>query len=80
QPLSRLAGVMERFPQVLRNVRVVDRDRLDGDGKFWLVARDAQTQLGDDGRVASQAHAQLPPAHAVPAVRRGPVTLPCSDG
>jgi phosphoglucosamine mutase len=51
QPLSRLAGVMERFPQVLRNVRVVDRDRLDGDGKFWLVARDAQAQLGDDGRV-----------------------------
>jgi phosphoglucosamine mutase len=51
QPLSRLAGVMERFPQVLRNVRVVDRDRLDGDRKFWAAARDAQDQLGDDGRV-----------------------------
>jgi phosphoglucosamine mutase len=51
QPLSRLAGVMERFPQVLRNVRVVDRDRLDADGKFWAVARDVQDQLGDDGRV-----------------------------
>jgi phosphoglucosamine mutase len=51
QPLSRLAGVMERFPQVLRNVRVVDRERLDGDGKFWAVARDARDQLGDDGRV-----------------------------
>jgi phosphoglucosamine mutase len=51
QPLSRLAGVMERFPQVLRNVRVLDRERLDGDGKFWSVARDARDQLGDDGRV-----------------------------
>src|SRR5581483_2680164 len=51
QPLSRLAGVMERFPQVLRNVEVVDRGRLDGDGKFWAVARDAQGELGDDGRI-----------------------------
>jgi phosphoglucosamine mutase len=51
QRLSRLAGVMEHFPQVLRNVEVVDRDRLDGDGKFWAVARDAQAELGDDGRV-----------------------------
>jgi phosphoglucosamine mutase len=51
QRLSRLAGVMDHFPQVLRNVEVVDRDRLDGDGKFWAVARDAQAELGDDGRV-----------------------------
>ena len=51
QRLSRLAGVMERFPQVLRNVEVADRERLDGEGKFWAVARDAQTELGDDGRI-----------------------------
>jgi phosphoglucosamine mutase len=51
QRLSRLAGVMERFPQVLRNVEVADRERLDGDGKFWAVARDAQSELGDDGRI-----------------------------
>jgi phosphoglucosamine mutase len=42
---------MERFPQVLRNVKVLDRERLDGDGKFWSVAHDAQRELGDDGRV-----------------------------
>ena len=49
--LSRLAGVMERFPQVLRNVQVGDRSRLDGDSKFWAVARDVQSELGDTGRV-----------------------------
>jgi phosphoglucosamine mutase len=49
--LSRLAGVMDRFPQVLRNVRVGDRTLLDGDRKFWAVARDTQAELGDDGRV-----------------------------
>jgi phosphoglucosamine mutase len=51
QRLSRLACVMQRYPQVLRNVEVADRDRLDGDGKFWAVARDAQSELGDEGRV-----------------------------
>ncbi len=51
QRLSRLAGVMERFPQVLRNVEVADRTRLDADGKFWSVARDAQEELGGEGRV-----------------------------
>jgi phosphoglucosamine mutase len=42
---------MERFPQVLRNVEVADRTRLDGDGKFWAIARDVQEELGDEGRV-----------------------------
>ena len=50
RPLSDLAGVMTRFPQVLRNVRVgvVVRDldeRLAGD----IAA--AEAALGDDGRV-----------------------------
>ena len=51
-PGSRSRGspaVMPRFPQVLRNVRGRRPERLDGDGKFWAAASEAQAELGDDG-------------------------------
>jgi phosphoglucosamine mutase len=49
--LSLLAGVMQRFPQILRNVPVRDRAALDGAGKFWEEAAQIERQLGSEGRV-----------------------------
>lgn len=49
--LSLLAGVMQRFPQVLRNVPVRDRSALDEAGAFWEEAASIERDLGPDGRV-----------------------------
>jgi phosphoglucosamine mutase len=49
--LSLLAGVMQRFPQILRNVPVRDRAALDGAGQFWEEAAQIERQLGSEGRV-----------------------------
>jgi phosphoglucosamine mutase len=49
--LSELAGVVTRFPQVLLNVRVGDRDRLDAASAFWAEVRSVEAELGDAGRV-----------------------------
>ncbi len=51
QPLSTLASVMTRFPQVLRNVRVAARDRLDDAAGFWAEVRSVEAELGGEGRV-----------------------------
>jgi phosphoglucosamine mutase len=51
RPLSELAAVMTRVPQVLRNVEVADPDSLNGDAAFWSRVRDVDGELGDDGRV-----------------------------
>jgi phosphoglucosamine mutase len=50
--LADLAGAaMERLPQVLLNVRVRDRDALDGAGPVWAEVRAVEAELGDRGRV-----------------------------
>jgi len=51
QPLSRLAAIVERVPQVLRSIPVADKTKLDGDRAFWKVAQEAQAELGDLGRI-----------------------------
>ncbi len=51
QPLSQLAAVVTKFPQVLRNVRVRERDGLDGAATFWAEVRAVEADLGGDGRV-----------------------------
>ena len=51
RPLAELAGVMTRLPQVLCNVRVVDRDGLDDADALWAEVRSAEAELGDRGRV-----------------------------
>ena len=51
RPLADLASVMTRLPQVLRNVRVADRDGLDGAGGFWSEVRAVEADLGQGGRV-----------------------------
>jgi phosphoglucosamine mutase len=49
--LSLLSGVMQRFPQVLRNVTVRDRKALDTDAAFWAEASEIDEELAPDGRV-----------------------------
>jgi phosphoglucosamine mutase len=51
RPLAELAAVMTRLPQVLRNVRVADRDGLDAAEALWSEVRAAEAALGDHGRV-----------------------------
>lgn len=58
--LTELAGTMRRFPQVLRNVRVGDRDALDGAEAVWEAVRAAEAALGDRGRVLVRASGTEP--------------------
>lgn len=51
RPLSELATVVERYPQVLVNVPVRDRDALAGASGVGKAVKRAQTALGDTGRV-----------------------------
>jgi phosphoglucosamine mutase len=49
--LADLASVMTRLPQVLRNVRVADRQGLDGAEAFWAEVHAAEADLEGTGRV-----------------------------
>ena len=51
RPLSELATVMRRLPQVLVNVRVADRNALEGATVVWRAVEEEQARLGDRGRV-----------------------------
>jgi phosphoglucosamine mutase len=52
RPLAELAAqAMTRLPQVLRNVRVADREGLAGAGAVWDEVRVVEAELGDRGRV-----------------------------
>jgi phosphoglucosamine mutase len=50
-PLSRLASVVTKYPQVLRNVKVGEREGLDAAEGFWAEVRAVEADLGADGRV-----------------------------
>ncbi len=49
--LTELSKVMMRFPQVLVNVKVLHKNRLDGAEKVWKAAEKAEEKLGGKGRV-----------------------------
>ncbi len=51
QPLSELAGVMKRLPQVLINVTNVDKQRVAEDEVLREAVREVEEQLGSGGRV-----------------------------
>ena len=51
QPLSALAAVMRRLPQVLLNIGVVDRSLLDTSEEVAAVVAAVEAELGDSGRV-----------------------------
>jgi phosphoglucosamine mutase len=51
RPLSELASVVQKLPQVLRNVRVADRPGLPDATAFWAEVEAIGAELGDTGRV-----------------------------
>ena len=51
RPLSELAAVMEEYPQVLLNVEVREKPPLEGLEGVQQAVREAEAELGEDGRV-----------------------------
>jgi phosphoglucosamine mutase len=49
--LASLAGVMDRLPQVLVNVKGVDKSRTDEDALVAAAVAEAEAELGESGRV-----------------------------
>jgi phosphoglucosamine mutase len=49
--VAELASVMRRFPQVLENVRVEHKERLEGAEAVWEAVHAAEAELGTSGRV-----------------------------
>jgi phosphoglucosamine mutase len=53
--LEELAGVMKRFPQVLINVKDVDKSRLDSSKAIAESIASCESELGDNGRILVRA-------------------------
>src|SRR4029450_8597184 len=51
RPLSELATVMRRLPQVLVHGRVADREALEEAAAVWRAVEAEEARLGDRGRV-----------------------------
>lgn len=51
QPLSGLKAKMQKFPQVLVNVRVKDKSKLAGNKAIESAINEVERKLGEDGRV-----------------------------
>ncbi|HEY5833525.1 phosphoglucosamine mutase [Streptomyces sp.] len=51
RPLAELAAVMRRLPQVLINVRDVDRSRVESSAELTAAVTEAEAELGSTGRV-----------------------------
>jgi phosphoglucosamine mutase len=60
RPLSELALVMRRLPQVLVNVRVLARERLQGSEAVWRAVGEEEARLGERGRVLVRASGTEP--------------------
>jgi phosphoglucosamine mutase len=60
RPLADLATVMRRLPQVLVNVRDVDRDRLDGAEALWQAVSNEEQALEGAGRILVRASGTEP--------------------
>ena len=53
--LEELASVMKRFPQVLINVKDVDKSRLDSSKAISELIASCESDLGDNGRILVRA-------------------------
>ncbi len=54
------AEAMVEYPQVLLNIKVADRDGLEGCAAVWAAVADTESALGDDGRVLVRASGTEP--------------------
>ncbi len=59
-PVRELAAVMRRFPQVLINVEVAHKERLDQAGEIWQAVREEESRLNGSGRVLVRASGTEP--------------------
>lgn len=53
--VAELASCMQRYPQILVNVRVTDLDRLEGEGDVWQAVAAAEHALDGTGRILVRA-------------------------
>ena len=60
RPLSELSDVFETYPQVLINVPVASRGALQSAESVWAEVRNAESELGEDGRVLLRASGTEP--------------------
>ena len=75
-PLHEAATVMERLPQRLVNVRVRDRESLEGATAVWqAIARESE-RLGSDGRILVRRQAPSPSCASWPRRRRRTTATP----
>jgi phosphoglucosamine mutase len=58
--VAELAQSMTKFPQVLRNVQVADRDALEDAGSIWDAVRASEASLGTTGRILVRASGTEP--------------------
>jgi phosphoglucosamine mutase len=58
--VAQMAGTMRRFPQVLENIEVSDREGLEGAAGVWEAVRRAELALGEGGRVLVRASGTEP--------------------
>lgn len=59
-PVRELAAVMRRFPQVLVNVEVAHKERLDQAGEIWQAVREQEAFLDGSGRILVRASGTEP--------------------
>jgi phosphoglucosamine mutase len=60
QSVADLASMMRRFPQVLVNVEVSNRDLLEQTDEIWEAVRSSEDALGDRGRILVRASGTEP--------------------
>jgi phosphoglucosamine mutase len=58
--VAELGATMQRYPQVLENVAVAHKDRLESAEDVWAAVRAAEVALGDDGRILVRASGTEP--------------------
>lgn len=58
--LSEFVSGMQRYPQVLENVAVADREALEGASAVWEAVAASERELGEDGRVLVRASGTEP--------------------
>ncbi len=60
KPLAELRKVITEYPQVLHNLRVADKGKLENSKEIWGAVADAERSLGDDGRILVRASGTEP--------------------
>jgi phosphoglucosamine mutase len=60
KPLAELRKVITEYPQVLHNLQVADKGKLENSKEIWGAVADAERLLGDDGRILVRASGTEP--------------------